>query len=142
MIEISRLVRIPEHEISYAFSRSSKPGGQKVNKTSSRVTLLFDVSKSESLSEQQRVRISEQLASRISKDGILRVVSQKHRTQRLNREAALDRFRELLRGALARKRRRKRTPIPQDEREKRLKSKKHRGRLKRERARPPAADDW
>jgi ribosome-associated protein len=140
MIVIGRNLQIHAHEITFVFSRSSKPGGQKVNKTSSRVTLHFDVEKSVSLSEAQRTQIREKLASRISKDGILRVVSQKHRTQTANREAALERFKELLRTALKRRRRRKPTAVPQEVTEQRLRYKKHRSRLKRERTRPSAAE--
>jgi ribosome-associated protein len=134
VIKINRDIGIPEHEVSYRFSRSGKPGGQKVNKTSSRVTLLFDVKNSESLSEAQRALIGERLASRINNDGILGVVSQKYRTQSANREAALERFKELLKKALKRKRRRKPTAVPQDVQERRLRAKKLRSRLKQERA--------
>ena len=141
MLKISRDVRIPEHEVYYRFSRSSKPGGQKVNKSSSRVTLLFDVGSCESLSEARRNLIRKRLASRISKDGILRVVSQKHRTQSANRQAALERFMELLRNALKPRPKRRSTAIPQEVKERRLRAKKHRGRLKQRRAQPSVPDE-
>jgi ribosome-associated protein len=141
MIEITAAVNIPERDITFAFSRSSKPGGQKVNKTSSRVTLLFDVDKSEGLSEAQRRRVRRRLASRIGRDGVLRVVSQKHRTQHANRRAAVERFGELLRWAFTPRRRRRPTAVPPEVHERRLETKKHRGQLKRERAKRHDRDE-
>ncbi|MFC1800313.1 alternative ribosome rescue aminoacyl-tRNA hydrolase ArfB [Candidatus Eisenbacteria bacterium] len=134
-------MEIQDYEISYTFSRSSKPGGQNVNKVSTRVTLLFDVEASQSLSDRQRDRIGEKLASRIGKDGVLRVVSQKYRTQKANREAALERFVALLAEALKSQRRRRPTAVPGKVREGRLEAKKRRGRIKRERVRPSADSD-
>jgi ribosome-associated protein len=133
-IRINRHLSIPEDEIAFTFARSGGPGGQKVNKTSTRATLLFDVAGSPSLTDAQRDRIMRRLATRISADGRLRVVSQKYRTQTANRRAALERFVELLQEALSERRRRRRTGIPREVREARLEAKKRRGRLKRERA--------
>jgi len=135
-IEIDRTLEIQDYEISYTFSRSSKPGGQNVNKVSTRVTLLFDVEASQSLSDRQRERIGEKLASRIGKDGVLRVASQKYRTQKANREAALERFITLLADALKPRRRRRPTAVPRVVKEGRLEEKKRRSRIKRARARP------
>jgi ribosome-associated protein len=140
-IEINPNLEIEESEISYTFSRSSKPGGQNVNKVSTRVTLLFDVEASKSLSDRQRERIENELASRIGKDGILRVISQKHRTQKANREAALERFACLLADALKPRRRRKPTAVPREVKEGRLEAKRRRSRIKRERARPSPDSD-
>jgi ribosome-associated protein len=134
-VRIGRSVDIPENEISYSFSRSGGPGGQKVNKTSTRVTLLFNVDASESLSESERALVKQRLAGRIGKDGVLRVVSQQYRTQTANRREALERFVELMKAALKRERKRKRTRVPETVKEERLRSKKHRSRIKRERAR-------
>ena len=141
VIEINRKLEIQEHEISYTFSRSSKPGGQNVNKVSTRVTLLFDVEASPNLTERQRERLREKLATRIGRDGILRVVSQKHRTQKANREAALERFITLLAGALKPRRRRRTTVIPRGVKEERLRAKKQRSRIKKARARPVSDSD-
>ncbi len=140
-IEISGRLEIQEYEIAYTFSRSSKPGGQNVNKVSTRVTLLFDVEASQSLTDRQRERIGEKLASRIGKDGILRVVSQKYRTQKANREAALERFITLLADALKPRRRRRPTAVPRKVREGRLEAKKRRSRIKRARTRPSPDSD-
>jgi len=140
-IEINGRLEIQEYEISYTFSRSSKPGGQNVNKVSTRVTLLFDVEASQSLTDRQRERIEESLASRIGRDGIFRVASQKYRTQKANREAALDRFVTLLAGALKTRRRRRPTAVPRQVREGRLEAKKRRSRIKKARTRPSPDSD-
>ena len=135
MIEINKRVSIAEREICYRFSTSSKPGGQHGDKASTRVTLLFNVSESGSLSEADRARVLRRLATRISSDGILRVMSQKYRTQSANRRAALERFVELMREALKRTRKRKPTKVPRSVTERRLRDKKHRSRIKEERSR-------
>jgi ribosome-associated protein len=135
-IRISRSLNIPEKEVSYSFSRSSGPGGQNVNKTSTRVTLLFDVDSSESLSEAERALLKRRLARRIGKDGVLRVVCQQYRTQAANRREALGRFVELMKAALKRERKRRFTRVPEVVKEERLRDKKHRSRIKRDRARP------
>ena len=80
MIEIMDGIEIAEDELVFTASRSSGPGGQNVNKVSSRVSVLFDVSNCVSLSEQQRRRVLRRLASRVSKDGLVRAVSYTHLT--------------------------------------------------------------
>ncbi len=132
-MRIDARLEIDDGEISYATSRSSGPGGQNVNKVETRVTLLFPVDVSPSLSEDQKARLRERLATRISKEGVLRVVSQRHRTQAANREAARERFAELLRDALAPVKKRRPTRVPKALKKKRLESKRRRGRLKRDR---------
>src|SRR5262245_57775811 len=133
MIEVTDDLEIPEAELSFSATRSSGPGGQHVNKTATRITLLFDVAGSRSLSEEQRERILKRLATRVSRDGILRVASQRHRSQERNRRAALERFLELLRAALRRTPSRTPTQASAASRERRLQEKKLRGRAKRER---------
>jgi ribosome-associated protein len=85
MIEINRNLSIPEHELSFTTARSGGPGGQHVNKVSSRVTLWFNVAESPSLSAFQKRRIMSRLATRINQRGELRVVAQQHRSQIANR---------------------------------------------------------
>jgi len=101
VIEIVPGLVIPDEELRFSASRSGGPGGQNVNKVNSRVTLLFDVDGSRALTPDQKVRLRERLAGRISSAGLLRVVSQRHRTQAANRRAAQQRFEEVLRQALA-----------------------------------------
>lgn len=133
MIRITDELTIPADELRFTASRSSGPGGQHVNKASTRVTLRFDLANSPSLTPDQKQLLIEQLPTRISKQGVLRVVSQKTRSQATNREIALERFAELLRQALEVRPKRKPTKIPATAKEKRIAHKKHRGHLKRER---------
>ena len=135
------LARIAEDEVRFTYSRSSGPGGQNVNRVETRVTLLFDVLGSPSLTEGERGRIASRLATRINKEGILRVVSQRHRTREANRRAARERFEELLTGALKRQRPRRKTRVPRAARRRRLEGKRHRGDLKRLRTRPGSRDE-
>jgi ribosome-associated protein len=141
MVEIVPDLAIPDGELTFSASRSGGPGGQNVNKVATRVTLAFDVAGSAALSPDQRARILERLAARISKNGVLRVVSQRHRTQAANRKATLERFVELIRGALAEEAPRVPTRPTRTSRERRVAAKKSRGRLKQERARPVSPDE-
>ncbi len=136
MIEIDPSLAIPDEEIAFATSRSSGPGGQNVNKVETRVTLLFGVASSPTLTAEQKARLHERLRSRISKQGVLRVVAQKHRTQSANREAATARFAELLRDALAEEPPRRPTRMPRAAKRRRTDAKRRRGEIKRAR-RPP-----
>ena len=133
MIEITRDIQITEDELIFKASRSAGPGGQNVNKVNTRITLFFDVAGCRNFSEQHKRRIFSRLSTRIDKNGILRVVSQKFRTQKANRNAAVERLRDLLAGALKTKPLRKKTRIPYAAKQKRLEDKKKRSRLKRQR---------
>jgi ribosome-associated protein len=133
MVEIGDQLTIPDDELSFEFSRSSGPGGQNVNKVSTKATLLFDVEGSPSLTDEQRTRIKRRLGTRITKAGVLRITSQRHRSQRANREAVVERFSELIEEALRPRRRRRRTRVPREAKERRLQEKKRRGELKRQR---------
>lgn len=133
MISIVDGIEIPDEEIVFVASRSGGPGGQNVNKVSSRVTLLFDIAHSGALKPEERSRIRERLASRINKDGVLRVTSQRTRSQEMNRRDAAERFAELLRRALQSDPPRVATSIPRAAREERLREKRKRTEVKRAR---------
>jgi ribosome-associated protein len=133
-ITLTASVAIRADELWFVASRSSGPGGQNVNKVSTRVTVLFDVAGSPSLTAEQRARIRERLATRVSGEGVLRVTSQRERSQSANREAAQARLVELLRGALAEQPPRRPTRAPRAARERRLAEKKLLGLRKRDRA--------
>jgi ribosome-associated protein len=138
MIEINHNLSIPENELSFTTSRSGGPGGQHVNKVSSRVTLWFNVAESPSLSAFQKRRIMSRLATRMNQAGELRVVSQQHRSQSANREAAVERFAALLRDALAQEKPRQKTTIPAAAKRRRFDEKKQRGQIKQQRAKRDA----
>lgn len=139
-LEIAPGVRIPERELTYATSRSSGPGGQNVNKLETRVTLRFDVEATDSLDAEQKARVREELATRINKEGVLRVTAQRERSQVANRKLATERFAELLAVALTPEEERKPTKIPRSSRRRRIRRKKRRSEIKKLR-RPPKLDD-
>ncbi len=134
MIEITKDIFISEDELVFKASRSSGPGGQNVNKVNTRITLFFDVAGCGGFSDIQKQRILARLSTRADKNGVIRVVSQKFRTQQANRRAAVERLQELLRGALKTKPIRKKTKVPERVRQRRLEEKKRRSMLKRQRA--------
>jgi ribosome-associated protein len=140
MIRITDQLTIPEHELWFTTARSGGPGGQNVNKVSSRVTLWFDVASSPSLSERQKHRIRTRLATRVNRDGILRVVSQQHRSQTANRDTAIERFIALLREALTEAPTRHKTRVPAAAKRRRLDEKKRQSQTKQQRTQRPDLD--
>ena len=140
MVRINDEVAIDDGELRFEFSRSSGPGGQNVNKVETKVRLLFDVRSSSSLTADQRDRIEERLPTRITKDHVLHVTSQRHRTREANRRAAIERFAELLDEALAEKEPRIPRKVPKAQRKRRLESKRRRSQKKALRTRPNDED--
>jgi ribosome-associated protein len=120
-------------EVAFRFSRSSGPGGQHAQKSSTRVEALFDVEGSEALTPAERRRVLERLGP------VVRAVAQDERSQLRNRELATDRIVEQLREATRVRRPRKATKPTAASRERRLESKRRQGQTKRLR-RPPPAD--
>lgn len=145
MIKVTDSLSIPDEELRFTASLSSGPGGQNVNKVNTRVTLWFDVVSSPSLSQQQKELIIRRLESRMSKDGVLRVISQQTRSQSANREAAVARFVDLLGTALRQAKPRKKTRVSDAADLRRLEEKRRHGFLKRRRSTrvplPPRGDD-
>lgn len=134
-LEVRPDLRIPEDELAEQASRASGPGGQKVNKTSSRVTLRWSVASSAALSEQQRARLLARLRSRLTRDGVLVLHAQRSRSQASNRELARTRLVELVREALVERSPRRPTAPTRASRERALATKRRRSLRKRERAR-------
>jgi ribosome-associated protein len=133
LLIINDQVSIPPAELSFRFSRSSGPGGQHVQKTSTRVELLFDIANSPSLSEPQRARVLERLAGYIDSAGVLHLVAQSERSQLRNREEVVARFQALMRRALQRRKRRKPTRPTAASKERRLRKKRRRSEIKQQR---------
>lgn len=134
MIQIDDNLSIPDEEVTFTTSRSGGPGGQNVNKLETRVTLRFDLAGSSILSEEQKARLRERLATRITRDGVLLVTSQRHRTQGANRDAAAERFAELVRENLREEPPRKPSRPSRAARARRLDEKRRQGQRKRERS--------
>jgi ribosome-associated protein len=132
-IRVTRSVLLPLSEIELRISRSSGPGGQHAQKSSTRVEAVFDVARSEALTDVQKRRVIGRIGP------VLRSVAQDERSQFRNRELAIARLVEKLRGALFVPRRRVATKPTAGARERRLAQKKRRSRAKQLR-RPPAQD--
>jgi len=92
MIEINPTLSIPRHELRFEATTSSGPGGQHVNRSRTRITLLFDVEASTALSPDQKRRVWTKLATRIDRVGRVRVRCGRHRSQAMNREETIRRF--------------------------------------------------
>ncbi|MFA5889685.1 MAG: alternative ribosome rescue aminoacyl-tRNA hydrolase ArfB [Actinomycetota bacterium] len=129
--------RIRMSELVLRFSRASGPGGQNVNKRSTRVEVFFDVAQSPSLTSAQRTRATQRLATRLDARGRIRVTSSAGRTQADNRERAIARLVSLLAEALrAPPRARVPTRPSANARARRVDEKKRRGTTKRLRSQP------
>ena len=138
-VRITGGVQIPLDELRFRFTRSSGPGGQHVNKAATQVELTFDVAGSPSLSEGQKQRIVSRLGAYVSKEGELRVTCQSSRSQKKNREEAVERFAALVARALHVPKARRRTRPSRGSVERRLAAKRQRGAVKRQRRQ--GADD-
>src|SRR3977135_3058511 len=99
MIRITDRISIGESELEERFIRASGPGGQNVNKLSTAVQLRFDVRRSPSLPDPVRARLERLAGRRLTRDGVIVITAQRHRTQERNRQDALDRLIELVRRA-------------------------------------------
>ena len=140
MIEITGDIHIPENEIKEDFIRSSGPGGQNVNKVSTAVQLRFDVKNSVSIPDGIRRRLIRLAGSRMTKDGILVIKAERHRTREQNRRDAINRLADLIIAASKVPKYRVKTKPTAVSRLKRLDTKQRRGRLKKQRGRVSVSD--
>ncbi len=134
-IFVTSSVSIPEREIEFQFSRSGGPGGQNVNKVSTRVELLFNVGSTLSLTSEEKSRVFSKLGSRIDSTGVLHVSSQDSRSQWKNRELVVAKFADLLRLSLVVHKKRHATKPSHSSKVKRVKAKKLIGSRKQSRKR-------
>jgi ribosome-associated protein len=133
LLAVNESLSIPRTELDVRVSRSSGAGGQHVNKTSSRVEIFWNIVGSRALSEEQRARLREKLASRLTTEGSVRVVASDMRSQSRNRELAEERLADLVRRALVIPRKRRATKPTRAAKEARLDSKKRHSTKKRDR---------
>jgi len=130
-------VTIPGDELKVRFTRSSGPGGQNVNKRSTRVEIIFPIETSRALSERQRTLALQRLGSRVDARGRIHVVSSSGRTQAENRVLALARLQGLVADAVRPPPRARRTTKPSKGAvDKRIRKKKQRSEVKRARQKP------
>ncbi|HLH96879.1 MAG TPA: alternative ribosome rescue aminoacyl-tRNA hydrolase ArfB [Xanthobacteraceae bacterium] len=141
MIRVTDRINIDEGELEERFVRASGPGGQNVNKLSSAVQLRFDARHSPSLPADVRLRLERLAGRRLTREGVLVIMAQRHRTQERNRQDALDRLIELIRQASVPPTPRRPTRPTAGSRERRLATKKNRSSIKGLRRIRPGSDD-
>ena len=134
LLYVNDSLSIPRDELDVRVSRSSGAGGQHVNKTSSRVEIFWNIIGSRALNDEQRNRLREKLASRLTADGSVRVVASDMRSQIRNRELAEQRLAELIARSLIVPKKRKATKPSKAVKEARLEAKRRHSSKKRERS--------
>ena len=134
-LEIIPNVVIPDSDLSFAFVRSSGPGGQNVNKVSSAVQLRFDMAGTTVLSDAVKSRLRGLAGRRLTDDGAILIIARNQRSQDHNRREALERLADLISRALVAPKARKATKPTRASRERRLEGKSKQQQTKRARSR-------
>ena len=129
-LEISPNIKIPEAELRLSFARSSGPGGQNVNKVSSKAVLHFDISGSPSLPPDVRARFVAQFPSRLTNAGEIVIHSDEFRDQPRNIQACFDKLRSMVLSVLRPPKKRRPTKPTKGSKVRRLNEKKHRSDVK------------
>lgn len=140
MIRVNAQIELDEREIQEDFVRASGPGGQNVNKVSTAVQLRFDVAHSPSLPDPVRARLITLAGHRLTQDGVLILSAERYRSQRRNRDDALERLIELIREACEVDKPRRPTRPTLASKKRRLDSKQRRGETKKLRTVKPGTD--
>lgn len=141
MLVINDDISISDDELRFSFIRAGGPGGQNVNKVSSAVQLRFDVRHTEALPEPVRVRLVRLAGSRVTKDGVIVLTANRHRTQEANRRDAVARLRAMVLQALVQPKKRVATKPSWAAKQRRLEKKTRRSALKRLRDKKIRHDD-
>lgn len=134
-VRINQRLTIPDSELEFRATRSGGPGGQHANTSATRIELTWNVRTSPSLSDRRRELLLSRIGNRLDSEGTLRLVCDTHRSQHRNRQEVVERFAELVAGALRPVKKRKKTRPPRASKERRLEKKKQRGRVKKLRGR-------
>jgi ribosome-associated protein len=140
MIRVTDTITLDEAELEESFVRASGPGGQNVNKLSTAVQLRFDVRRSPSLPNDVAIRLMRAAGSRLTNDGVIVIIAQRHRTQERNRADARERLVELIREAATPPKPRRATKPTKASKLRRLETKKRRSGVKSLRQSRPGAD--
>ena len=140
MLRVTDAIIIPDAELEESFIRAAGPGGQNVNKVSTAVELRFNVAGSPSLPPPVRARLRRLAGRRLTKEGVLVIRADRHRTQDMNRADARERLVELIRQATIAPKIRIATRPTRSSKERRLESKERRGQVKRHRSSKPDFD--
>lgn len=140
MLRVTDAIVIPDAELEESFIRAAGPGGQNVNKVSTAVELRFNVAGSPSLPPPVRARLRRLAGRRLTKEGVLVIRADRHRTQDMNRADARERLVELIRQATIAPKIRIATRPTRSSKERRLESKERRGQVKRHRSSKPDFD--
>jgi len=141
MIPVTERIRLAENELSFAFIRSSGPGGQNVNKVATAVQLRFDVAGSPSLPGRVKTRLAKLAGRRLTTDGVLVIQARRYRTREKNRTDALERLVALIRKASKTEKKRRPTRPTKAAKNARMEDKKRRGKIKKLRMPGPGAED-
>jgi ribosome-associated protein len=135
-IEVTPEIAIDASELAFSFARAGGPGGQNVNKVETAVQLRFDVTHSPSLDEAVKRRLKRSAGTRLTKEGVLVIFAQEHRSQAQNRREALEKLLGLIAAAAIRPKPRVKTRPSLAARKRRLETKLRQGETKRLRSAP------